>query len=162
MSVSVAASPSAIWTFVADPATPARFSSELRAAAYEAGSEPGVGARIEGSNGRGDVTWTTHSTVVDFVEPTLLRWVTGDPAAPAATWTFEVHASRGGATLTHHVVLHEGVAPLAPALEAEPARAQEIVDGRMAELLASMEAVATGIAGLAESVPDPPDGPGAR
>jgi len=148
VAVSVAAPPETLWKFVSDPSVCARFSAELRVAGFAAGQSAEVGAVIEGTNGRGDATWSTRSLVVECEAPTRFGWATGDP--PAATWTFDVAPAAGGATLTHEVVFHPGVPPLATALDADPEHATEILDARMAEVLASMEAVATGIARLAE------------
>jgi polyketide cyclase/dehydrase/lipid transport protein len=150
VSVGVAASPEALWPLVSDPSVPARFSAELVAARFVDGGSPRVGAEIEGRNANGEVTWTTRSTVVACIEPTLFRWATGGAGAPAATWSFEVARAGGGATLTHRVVLHAGAAPLAPAIAAAPERAQEIVDARMTVILENMQRVATGIAEVAE------------
>ncbi|HEV3212698.1 MAG TPA: SRPBCC family protein [Acidimicrobiales bacterium] len=151
VSVGVAVSPEALWPLVSDPAVPARFSDELVEAHFVDGDGPRVGAEIEGHNANGDVTWTTHSTVVECVEPTRFRWATGGADEPSATWSLEVEPAVGGATLTHRVVLHAGRAPLAPAIEAGPERAREIVDGRMAVVLENMQRVVTGIAGAAEA-----------
>jgi hypothetical protein len=148
VTVAVAAPPASLWRFVIDPATPARFSSEVESARYVEGDAGTVGAIIEGHNVNGDFRWTTRSTVVDCVEPTRFAWATGDP--PAATWAFDVAPADGGATLTHTVVLHEGRPPLGPAVEADPDGAQAIVDGRLAALLVNMERTVAGIAALAE------------
>jgi len=150
ISVLVAAPPDRLWGFVSDPAIPARFSDELQAARFAGGARAERGAMIEGVNTRGTFTWTTTSTVVDFEPPTRFRWVTGDLEAPTATWTLEALAVPGGSRLTHTVVMHAGVAPLAPAVEAEPERAAEIVGSRMAEVLANMTRTVEGIAALAE------------
>jgi uncharacterized protein YndB with AHSA1/START domain len=151
--VGVAASPETLWRFVSDPSLPARYSAELVEACFVDGDGPHVGAVIEGRNANGDVTWTTRSTVVDCVEPTLFRWATGGADEPAATWSLEVAPTPGGATLTHRVVLHAGRPPRAPAIEADPDRAREIVDTRMASILENMRRVVDGIAGEAEGAP---------
>jgi len=150
VAVGVAATPERLWRFVSDPSVPARYSAELVEAHFIDDDGPRVGAVIEGTNGNGNVTWTTRSTVVDCVEPTLFRWATGGADEPAATWSLEVAPTPGGATLTHRVVLHPGRAPLGPAIEAEPDRAREIVDTRMASVLENMQRVVTGIASEAE------------
>jgi uncharacterized protein YndB with AHSA1/START domain len=150
VSVSVAAPPEAVWAFVCDPSVPARFSDELYEASFDDGAGVSVGAVIVGHNRNGEFTWTTSSIVTDCVAPSTFRWATGAPGAPAATWTLSIRPVDGGATLTHEVVFHEGRAPLAPAIEAEPDRAHEIVGTRLEKVLASMTATVTGIAGLAE------------
>jgi hypothetical protein len=150
VTVSVAASPEAIWRFAADPGTPARFSEELQTASFRDSGHAEVGAVIVGANKNGEFSWTTESTVTNCVAPSLLRWATGDPDAPTATWTLSIDRADGGALLTHSVVFHEGRAPLAPAIEAEPDRAHEIVRGRMTKVLSNMTATAMGIAALAE------------
>ena len=148
--VGVAATPAQLWRIVADPATPARFSSELAEARLD-GELLAVGAVIEGRNVRGDVSWTTRSTVIECTEPVRLTWATGEAAAPTATWSFEVRDAPGGATLVHSVVLHEGREPFASAIAREPERAAELVEERMAELLENMSRTVHGMAGLAEA-----------
>ena len=150
VSAGVAVPPEALWPFVSDPSMPARFSSELVEAAFVDGGTARVGAEIEGRNESGTFSWTTRSTVVDCVEPSLFRWATGGADEPGATWSLEVAPASGGSTLTHRVVLHEGRAPLGPAIAAEPERAREIVDGRMAIVLENMRRVVEGISALAE------------
>jgi hypothetical protein len=150
VTASVAAPPEAIWTFAADPGTPARFSEELQVASFKDGARPCVGAVIVGTNKNGEFSWTTESTVTDCVAPSLFRWATGEPEAPTATWTLSIEPADGGALLTHSVVFHEGRAPLGPAVEAEPARGHEIVRDRMTTVLKNMTATVMGIAELAE------------
>ena len=151
MSIGVAASPEVLWPLVSDPAVPARFSDELQEAAFLDGGRAAVGAVIEGRNANGPATWTTRSDVVICDAPRRFSWATGGAATPAATWSFEVVRADGGATLTHTVVLHDGAPPLAPAIAADPERAAEIVQGRLAVLLASMTKTVSGIAALAEA-----------
>jgi hypothetical protein len=150
VAVGVAASPEVLWPLVCDPAMPARFSDEVEAAAFLDAAIPALGAVIEGRNVNGEARWTTHSTVVVCDPPTTFSWATGGAEAPAATWTFTVRPADGGATLTHTVVLHEGREPLAGAIAAAPEQAAEIVDGRMAVLVANMQQTVDGIARLAE------------
>jgi hypothetical protein len=150
VSESVAATPESLWPYVSDPSIPARFSTELLEAAFVAGATPDVGAVIEGRNSNGAFSWTTTSTVVECAEPRVFRWATGDADAPTATWGFEVAPTADGSILTHTVVFHPGVAPLGPAIEAEPERAHEIVDARLVQVLANMELTVRGIASLAE------------
>lgn len=147
---SIAAPPAAIWPFASDPGIPARFSAELQTAAFADDAEHGVGAVILGTNKNGAFTWTTESTVTDCDAPSLFRWATGEPGDPTATWSFAIASADGGATLTHSVVLHAGRLPLGPAVEAEPERAHEIVQTRLAIVLVNMSATASGIARLAE------------
>lgn len=151
VTVSVAAPPEAIWKLATDPGTPAQFSEELQTASFKDGAAPEVGAIIVGTNRNGEFSWTTESKVTDCVAPSLFRWATGEPGAPTATWTLSIEAADGGALLTHSVVFHEGREPLAPAIEAEPERAYEIVRGRMTSVLRNMTATAMGIAALAEA-----------
>jgi Polyketide cyclase / dehydrase and lipid transport len=142
--------PEALWGLVSDPSTPARFSPELVEATFVGGGPPGLGAEIEGRNENGTFTWTTRSTVVSCDRPTCFAWATGGAEAPAATWSFEVEPTGAGATLTHRVVFHVGGEPLTGAIEAEPERAHELVEGRLAQVLDAMQRVVTGIAALAE------------
>lgn len=150
MSIGVGASPEALWPLISDPAVPARFSTELTKASFLDGGGAAVGSVIEGHNANGPASWTTHSDVVTCEPPRCFAWATGGAEVPVATWSFEVAPADGGATLTHTVVLHDGVPPLAPAIAADPDRADEIVQGRLAVLLVSMEQTVSGIAAMAE------------
>jgi hypothetical protein len=149
VSIHVDASPDQLWPFICDPTVPARFSAELIEAAFVGSDGPTEGAVISGRNARGDFEWSTLSTVVACEEPYLFEWATGEEADPTATWTFEIESDEDGSFLTHRVVLHAGKAPLAPAIIKEPERAEEMVDRRMAEVLANMEATIAGVAALA-------------
>jgi Polyketide cyclase / dehydrase and lipid transport len=151
VSVGVAAPPSALWALVSDPSTPARFSPELDAAGFVDAGAACVGAEIEGRNSRGTTSWSTRSTVVACDAPERFAWSTGDVAAPAATWTFDVAARGEGSTLTHRVELHADVAPLGAAIAEEPERAEAIVAARMADVLEGMRLVAEGVAAAAEA-----------
>jgi uncharacterized protein YndB with AHSA1/START domain len=150
VSVVSSAPPEALWELVSDPASPARFSPELVEARFVDGGPPRLGAEIEGRNENGTFTWTTRSTVVACDEPTSFSWATGGVETPGATWSFELEPSGTGATLSHRVVFHVGGEPLTAAILAEPQRAHEIVEGRLAQVLDAMRRVVTGIAGLAE------------
>ncbi len=144
----VAAPPEDLWRFVSDPTVPARFSPELQEAYVEGGGPAELGAVIVGRNGRGDVSWTTHSTVVACDPPHRFSWATGGADEPAATWSIEVRSAAGGSTVVHRVVLHEGREPLRSAIAREPARAAKIVEDRIAEILGGMVATLEGIAAL--------------
>ena len=150
MTVGVAAPPEALWALVSDPSVPARYSPELVEASFADGGPARVGAEIEGRNENAGFSWTTRSTVVACVEPTSFGWATGDAEAPSATWSFEVAPAGGGSTLTHRVTLFPDRPPMGPAIAAEPERAGEIVEARMADVLAGMQRVVEGIAELAE------------
>ena len=149
VSAHVDATPEQLWTYISDPTVPAKFSAELIEAAFLGSDVPELGAVISGRNARGDFEWSTLSTVVAIEKPYLFQWATGDEHDPTATWTFEVEPDDDGSFLTHRVTLHAGKAPLGPAIEREPDRAEEIVDARMAEVLSNMEATIKGIASLA-------------
>jgi len=153
VSTEIAATLEQVWPFICDPTIPARFSQELREADFVEAYGPRRGAVIRGRNARGDVEWSTLSTVVDCEEPRLFRWATGGDGDPTATWTLEATANDHGVVLTHAVEIHPGKAPLGAAIEAEPERASEIVIARMAEVLANMRATVEGIAALAIDVP---------
>lgn len=127
------------------------FSTELQEVRV-LGPEPlSVGTVIEGTNARGDFRWTTESYVIECDEPRTFSWATGDQGDPTATWTLTVSAAPDGSTLTHSVVFHANKAPLGPAVEEDPLRAQEIVDGRMKSVLANMKLTIEGIVTLARS-----------
>jgi hypothetical protein len=149
--VGVAASPGQLWRLVSDAGVPARFSTELVEAQFEDDGPVRVGSVIVGNNARGEFSWTTRSTIVECEAPRRLTWATGGAEEPTATWSFEIRDAPGGATLVHTVVLHEGREPFASAIAREPARAAEIVNTRMAELLENMAVTVKGLATLAEA-----------
>jgi hypothetical protein len=148
VSVEIAATAEQVWVYACDPSIPARFSSELQEAAFVDETPPSLGAVIEGRNARGDFEWTTLSTVIAYEPLRIFSWATGDADDPAATWTFAIEPTGESLVLSHSVVFHAGKAPLAPAIEREPERAPEIVDGRMTEVMANMRATVEGIAAL--------------
>lgn len=146
----VRASASSLWKLVSDPSVPARFSGELREARFVDGVAPGVGAVIEGRNENHGFEWTTRSTVDVCEPPTRFSWVTGDPLAPTARWSFEVETKSDGCVLTHRVTLESGESPLRWAILEEPLRAVELVDDRLGAVLRGMRRTVEGITSLAE------------
>lgn len=59
----------------------------------------GRGARFRGDNANEFMgSWSVVCVVVEVREPTLFRWVVGDPDHPSATWAFEL-IERGDETL---------------------------------------------------------------
>jgi hypothetical protein len=151
VSISTDLTPESLWPFVSDPSVPAMFSTELQEVRVRGTQPPSVATVIEGTNARGDFRWTTESYVVVCDEPWTFSWATGDEGDPTATWTLTVSVAPDGSTLTHSVVFHANKAPLGPAVEKDPLRAQEIVDGRMESVLANMKLTIEGIATLARA-----------
>ncbi len=142
-------SPAALWALVVEPSVVARFSAELQAARYAEGSAPGLGATIEGTNQRGDVTWESVATVTAFEPPVLFEWTVGEPADPVAIWRFELEEGPSGTTLTQRATLHPGPSPVTAAVQRRPERAEQIIEGRLAEFRQNMEATVVGIVELA-------------
>jgi hypothetical protein len=151
VSIETDVSPAELWPFMSDPKVPAMFSSELQEANFVDGGQPHVGSVIEGRNKNSDFQWTTMSYVVASDEPTRFSWATGDDGDPTATWTLTAEPSSLGSILSHSVVFHADKAPLAPAIEKDPDRAEEIVRGRMDKVLVNMQATIEGITALARS-----------
>lgn len=139
----------ALWALVVDPSVVARFSAELQEAHYAEGSAPGLGATIEGTNQRGDFTWQTSATVTAFEPLVLFEWTVGEPSNPVAIWRFEVEEGPNGTTLTQRATLHPGPSPVTAAVARHPERAEEIIDGRLAEFRQNMEATVVGLVELA-------------
>ena len=125
VTIEITASPERLWPLAVDAATPARFSSEVEAAAYVEGDVAALGATIEGHNVRGDYRWSTHSTVIEFDAHRRFTWPTGDAKDPVATWTFLIDSSRDRARLTHEVTLHAGHPPRSNANPNAPARSSQ-------------------------------------
>lgn len=150
----VAAPPEAVWPVVSDIATPVRFSTELQEVAWCEGDGAGgaaLGARFVGRN-RHPVAgeWETTSTVVELVPGERFAWVVGDPDRPAARWRFTLEAIDGGTRLVQWMRMGPGRSGINPAIDAMPDKEHRILERRLAEHRANMEATLAGIADLVE------------
>lgn len=94
----------------------------------------GVGAVFTGVNRNGDREWEVPCTVVVHDPPARFGWTTGDPDRPSATWTYELHDADGGTRVVQRFRHGPGFTYLRRVVEKHPERAQELVDGRAAQL----------------------------
>lgn len=152
VSADIAASPQRVWDVVSDITLMPRWSSELLSANWTDGFDgPALGARFVGRNRHPAVgEWTTLSEVVVYDPPRRFGWAVGDPENPAATWTFELHATPAGTTLSYAARIGPGPSGVRMLIAREPGRAQAIIDNRLDQFRAAMAATLAGIRGIAE------------
>ena len=150
--VHVDAPPSAVWPLVSDIQLPGRFSSEFVRGEWLDGGSPGLGARFVGHNhhaAAGD--WQTTSTIVEFEPGQRFGWAVGDPGYPSAYWRFELEEEGGGTRLRQWMRLGPAPSGLTPAIERWPDKEERIIDRRLAEHRANMEATIRGIKEIVET-----------
>jgi hypothetical protein len=143
-SVWIDAPPAVVWTYVSDIELPARFSTEFRGASWIS-DDQFVGRNEHPAAG----AWETVSTV-QRVPGELWEWKVGDVASPSATWRFTLTPVRGGTELTQWMQMGPARSGLNAAIDAMPDKEERIVERRLAEHQANMQATLEGIKGLAE------------
>lgn len=142
-----------VWGLVSDIALMPDFSSELRSVEWADGFDgPRLGAQFLGTNEHPAVgIWTTRSHITEFEPPRVFEWTVGNPADPAAVWRFELSPATEGARLRYTARLGPGRSGVTMLIDREPARAREIVEGRLRQFEVGMTRVLAGLRGLAES-----------
>lgn len=149
----IAAPPSAVWPFVCDIQTPARFSSEFRGGELLGGAtSASLGVQFRGRNhhpARG--TWETVSTICEYEPEHLFGWAVGDPENPAARWRFTLVPDGAGTRITQWAQLGPGESGISEVIEQMPDRESRILRRRLAEHNANMTATLAGIKELAEA-----------
>jgi Polyketide cyclase / dehydrase and lipid transport len=151
--VHVEAPPAAVWPLVCDVDLPSRFSSELVGGEWAEGSGPGLGGRFVGRNRHQQVgEWQTTCVVVEFEPERRFGWAVGDPARPSACWRFELEPDGAGTRLRQWTRLGPGPSYLTVVIERMPDREEHIIERRLAEHRANMEATLRGIKAAAEQV----------
>ena len=150
--VHVDAPPSAVWPLVSDIQLPGRFSSEFVRGEWLDGGSPGLGARFVGHNHHDAIgDWQTTSTIVEFEPGQRFGWAVGDPGYPAAHWRFELEEEDDGTRLRQWMRLGPAPSGLTPAIERWPDKEERIIDRRLAEHRANMEATIRGIKEIVET-----------
>lgn len=151
----VAAPAQRVWDLVSDITLMPEFSAELQSVAWADGFDrPCLGAQFLGTNKHPAIgVWTTRSHIVEFQPPRVFEWAVGDPAGPAAVWRFELTPATDGTRLRYTARIGSGKSGVTMLIDREPARALEIVEGRLQQFVAGMEATVAGIKKLAESRP---------
>lgn len=98
----IAASPEAVYDLVSDVTAVGRFSPETTGARWLGhDTSARVGARFAGRNAIGRMRWTTKPviTAADRGRQFAFRV----PSGALATWTYDLHPSMGGTTVTESV-----------------------------------------------------------
>lgn len=145
----IAAAPSAVWELVSDIELPARFSDEFVGAEWT--EPPGLGARFEGRNDRGDIGgWKTVCTVTAWSPGQAFEWTVGDVDAPTAVWRFDIAETTDGSNLTMTARLGAGRSFLRAIVRRYPDQGERLVARRMEEWRVNMRATVEGVRALLE------------
>lgn len=144
----IAVDPDTAWTAVTDIALPTRFSAELQGVAWlDGATEPVVGARFEGVNRNEHLgEWTTTCTVTEVDPPRRWTWDVSAGGEAWSTWGFEVDPVRDGVVVRQWMRMGPGRSGLNIAIDAMPDREGRIIEVRLAEHRAAMEANLAGLA----------------
>lgn len=147
----VQAPPEQIWALVTDLALHAMISDELQNAEWENDDGAVLGNRFVGTNrNRYFGEWQTTATVVECKEPLVFAWAVGDVDEPNTTWRFSLQPSGSGTVLTQSMQLGTGASGLTIAIASMPDKEERIVEGRMTEFRAAMQANLVAIKEIAE------------
>ncbi len=153
--VEVDAPPAAVWALATDINLPAQFSKEFQGGEWEGGATgPALGGRFTGRNRHPAIgEWETHPLVVACEPERVFAYVIGNPDHPSAMWKFELEAIDGGARtrLRQWARMGPGPSGLTPAIEAQPDKEERIIERRLTEWRANMQATVEGIKRLAEA-----------
>jgi hypothetical protein len=146
------AEPAVVWALVCDIELPARFSAEFRSAEWLDGAPgPRLGARFVGRNQHPAIgEWETTSTIYEFEPERRFGWAVGDPAYPSARWQLILVPEGNGTRLTQWMQMGPARSGINGAIDAMPDKESRILQRRLEEHRANMEATLTGIKGLAE------------
>jgi hypothetical protein len=149
--VHIDAPPAAVWPFVRDIATPARFSEELQDVRWLE-----EGKRFAGRNRHAAIgEWETTCIVVSDEPERAFAWAVGDAANPSASWRFTLVPDDAGRGTLLRQWMRIGPAPsgLTPAIQAMPDKEERIIARRLEEHRANMLRTIEGIKALVESAP---------
>ena len=155
VSIDISAPPERVWELVTDITLMPRFSTELQSTAWADGFRtPEIGAQFLGTNRHPAIgEWTTTSKIVVCEPPVMFGWVVGNPENPAAVWQFELRPISGGTRLSYTAQIGPGPSGVSMLIAREPERAEEIIERRLTQFRAGMQATVTGIQELAEGLP---------
>ena len=131
-----------------------QLSGELQSVRWDEGFDgPALGAQFLGTNRNDSIgEWTTRSHIVAFDRPRLFGWAVSDPENPVATWTFSLEPTDRGTRLTYTARLGPGRSGLTMLMRRSPDRAQEILQRRLNQFRASLQATVDGIRDRAEGL----------
>ncbi|QYG91014.1 SRPBCC family protein [Iamia sp. SCSIO 61187] len=135
------------WAAVTDITLPARFSPELQEVAWlDGATAPAVGARFQGRNRNEHLgEWTTTCTVVELDPPRRWTWEVSDGDEAWSTWGFEVDPVRDGVVVRQWLRIGPARSGLSIAIDAMPDREARIIEVRLAEHRAAMQANLDGL-----------------
>jgi uncharacterized membrane protein len=143
--VGIDAPPSEVWALVSDITTPVRFSDELQEVQWidethfrGRSHHPAVG------------DWETECTVVANEPHAVFAWAVGDPDNPSAQWRFTLEPAGEGTLLRQWMRMGPAPSGLTAAILAMPDKEERIIDRRLGEHRANMQATLEGIKALAE------------
>ncbi len=150
--IHVAAPPERLWPLVSDIHLVASLSREVVSVAWLDGvTAPVVGAAFRGTSRHPAVgEWSTTSRVVTCDPPRAFAWAVEDPAAPTATWRFELTARDGGTDLRQWARMGPGRSNLNRAIDAMPEKEERIVAHRLREWQEGIDANLAALKELAE------------
>jgi uncharacterized protein YndB with AHSA1/START domain len=149
--VHVAAPPERVWELVSDIHLIASISTELQEVEWIDGPAR-LGAAFRGRNRHPMAgEWTTTSRVVEFDPPRVFAWAVEDPANPTALWRFELVPRDGGTDLRQWARMGPGPSNLDRLIAAMPDREERIVERRLAQWRAGMDANLAAITALAQA-----------
>lgn len=149
----IAVDPETAWAAVTDIDLPTRHSSELLGVTWlDGATEPVVGARFEGRNRNEHLgEWSTICTVTEVDRPRRWTWDVSAGGEAWSTWGFEVDPVRDGVVVRQWMRMGPGRSGLSIAIDAMPDREARIIEVRMAEHRAAMEANLAGLRDALES-----------
>jgi hypothetical protein len=152
VSADIAAPIDQVWDLVSDISLMPAFSTELQSVEWADGFDgPCLGAQFLGTNRHAAIgVWTTCSQITEFDPPRAFEWAVGNPDGPAAVWRFDLASATDGTRLRYSARLGPGKSGVTMMIEREPDRAGQIVDNRMRQWVAGMEAVVAGLKTMAE------------
>lgn len=149
----IAAPAGRVWSLIADPDMPARFSAEYQGGRWLDGVHgPALGARFVGRN-RNDVMgeWHTICHVIECDPPHRFAWAVNHVERPSATWRFTLTPEGQRVTLRFEAVLGPGPSGLTEAIRDHPQRRDAMIAWRLNDLRSNMQEVVDGVAALAEA-----------
>ncbi len=154
----VAAPPVRVWALVTDIQLPARFSNEFCGAEWVGdGPGPAVGASFRGRNEHPAIgAWQSTSVVVACDDGRVFGWDVQGDGGVAASWRFELEPEGAGTRLRQSARMGPARSGLTAAIEARPDKEERIIERRLEEWRANMQATVEGIKQLAESTSHPP------
>ncbi len=153
--IEIAAPPEAVFATIADIGLPARFSSEFKGASWIGdASRPKKGAQFSGRNfhpAAGE--WETVCTVTEYDPPRVFEYcVQGLDGDVGTTWRYTVApADENKSLLSQWMKMGPGRSFINVAIDSMPDKESRILNRRVHEHQANMEANLAGVKAMLES-----------